>query len=182
MKVFLLKMNKKASYSIIIAVVVAILVLGYWYLTQPYKEINNPSISVLNLSSYNLSDNILTDNLTIVCVSGYSTTVRNVSNSLKNQVYQRDNITKSKETAIDHIIPLCLGGSNHISNLRAMYITDKVKKDNLERYLCNSHVCDGEIDINYAQERIYRDWYSYYLEIYGAKVYKVLIIFIHSAG
>jgi len=162
-------MNKKASYSIVIAVVVAILILGGWYLMLPYKKTDtaiNTSISTLNLS-----DNILTNNLTIICVSGYSVTVRNVSDSLKNRVYQRDNITKSKETAIDHIIPLCLGGSNHINNLRAMYIKDKVKKDNLERYLCNSHVCDGEIDINYAQKRIYRDWYSYYLEIYGAKVY-----------
>jgi len=86
---------------------------------------------------------------------------------LKNEVYERDDIVKSEKTAIDHIIPLCLGGSNHIDNLRAMYINEKVLKDNLERYLCNSHVCDGEIDINYAQYRMYENWSSYYKEIYG---------------
>lgn len=151
----------KKEYKYLLAILFMI-IAAFLYAYEPPKQvqytIENSSVS---------TQLILTNNLSIVCVSGYSATVRDVSDKLKNEIYQRDGIIRSDKTAIDHIIPLCLGGSNHPDNLRAMFVSEKVKKDNLERYLCNSHVCDGDIDINYAQRRIYENWSSFYEEIYG---------------
>lgn len=155
-------MNRRGQGNGVLLVVASTMLLcvaWYFLVIQTPKEVGD--IQPL------LSSNILTNNLSIICVSGYSSTVRDVSESLKQEVYERDNITKSNETAIDHIISLCLGGSNVITNLRAMYVSEKVKKDNLERYLCNNKVCDGLIDINYAQRRMWEDWRSYYEEIYN---------------
>ena len=155
-------MNKKGRGIILFILCVGVFAIAVLTL---YPD----SQSIINHSSTNrtlLPEDILTNNLTIICVSGYSATVRDVSDSLKNEVYSRDNIIKSNLTAIDHIVPLCLGGSNVIHNLRAMYISEKVKKDNLERYLCNDKVCTGEINIDYAQQKMASDWYSYYQEIY----------------
>ena len=54
-----------------------------------------------------------------VCVSGYSSTVRNVSVSLKETVYAEYGIANHTkgEYEIDHLISLQLGGSNDITNL-----------------------------------------------------------------
>jgi len=62
---------------------------------------------------------VLTSDPKIVCVSGYTKRVRNVPQSLKEQVYREYGITsrQSGEYEIDHIISLELGGSNSIRNL-----------------------------------------------------------------
>lgn len=115
---------------------------------------------------------ILTNNLSIICVTGYSSTVRDVPQSLRLSVFKRDGVSYPQptgDTELDHIIPLCLGGSNDAKNLFVEFAEPRPgykEKDKLENYLCD-HVCSGEIDIDIAQERIASDWYRYYQEIYG---------------
>jgi hypothetical protein len=73
---------------------------------------------------------------------------------------------------IDHLIPLCLGGSDDFSNLwpqPRQTIEPKWNaeaKDRLERRLCEM-VCAGELDIGTAQEAIGKDWIAAYRKYYG---------------
>jgi hypothetical protein len=75
---------------------------------------------------------------------------------------------------IDHLIPLCLGGSDDPSNLwpqprRSIEETWNAEaKDRLERLMCNM-VCDGQIDITTAQESFATDWIAAYHAYYEAK-------------
>src|SRR5258708_3815779 len=54
-----------------------------------------------------------------ICVAGYSSTVRNVPESVKAQVFAEYGITThvAGEYEVDHLISLELGGSNDIANL-----------------------------------------------------------------
>ena len=68
---------------------------------------------------------------------------------------------------IDHLIPLCLGGSDDPSNLwpqprRTIEETWNAEaKDRLERLMCNM-VCEGKIDIATAQQAFATDWIAAY--------------------
>ena len=72
---------------------------------------------------------------------------------------------------IDHLIPLCLGGSDDPSNLwpqpgssiEASW--NAAAKDRLERLMCRM-VCDGQIDIAVAQEAFATDWIAAYHAYY----------------
>jgi hypothetical protein len=73
---------------------------------------------------------------------------------------------------IDHLIPLCLGGSDDPSNLWAeprRSIEPKWNaeaKDRLERLMCDM-VCNGHLDIGNAQEAFAKDWIAAYRRYYG---------------
>jgi hypothetical protein len=75
---------------------------------------------------------------------------------------------------IDHLIPLCLGGSDDPSNLwpqprRTIEDTWNAEaKDRLERRMCDM-VCDGEIEIATAQEAFATDWVAAYQKYYGER-------------
>jgi hypothetical protein len=68
---------------------------------------------------------------------------------------------------IDHLIPLCLGGSDDSSNLwpeprRSIEPKWNAEaKDRLERLLCDM-VCSGQLDLATAQEAIAKDWIAAY--------------------
>jgi hypothetical protein len=68
---------------------------------------------------------------------------------------------------IDHLIPLCLDGSDDQSNLwpqlrRMIEETWNAEaKDRLEWRLCDM-VCDGEIDLATAQQAFATDWIAAY--------------------
>jgi hypothetical protein len=72
---------------------------------------------------------------------------------------------------IDHLIPLCLGGSDDPSNLwpqprRSIEERWNAEaKDRLERLMCNM-VCEGQIDIATAQEAFATDWIAAYQKYY----------------
>jgi hypothetical protein len=72
---------------------------------------------------------------------------------------------------IDHLIPLCLGGSDDPSNLwpePRRTIEPKWNaeaKDRLERFMCDM-VCSGQLDIGTAQEDIANDWIAAYHKYY----------------
>jgi hypothetical protein len=74
---------------------------------------------------------------------------------------------------IDHLIPLCLGGSDDFSNLwpqprRSIEPKWNAEaKDRLERRLCEM-VCAGQLDISTAQEAIAQDWIAAYHKYYEA--------------
>jgi hypothetical protein len=68
---------------------------------------------------------------------------------------------------IDHLIPLCLGGSDDPSNLwpeprRSIEVKWNAEaKDRLERLMCDMG-CSGQLDIGTAQEAFAKDWIAAY--------------------
>ena len=72
---------------------------------------------------------------------------------------------------VDHLVPLCLGGSDDSSNLwpeprRSIEPKWNAEaKDRLERFMCDM-VCSGQLDIGTAQEDIATDWIAAYHKYY----------------
>jgi hypothetical protein len=72
---------------------------------------------------------------------------------------------------IDHLIPLCLGGSADPSNLwpqprRSIEPKWNAEaKDRLERLMCDM-VCSGQLDLGTAQEAFAKDWIAAYQKYY----------------
>ncbi len=114
---------------------------------------------------------VLTTDKSVICVSGYTKTVRHVPQGVKNQVYQRYGITSHgpAEYEIDHLISLELGGSNSIRNLFPekydMPLGARVK-DRLENKL-HSLVCAGQLELQVAQHAIATDWVAAYQKYVG---------------
>lgn len=109
---------------------------------------------------------VLTKDTKVICVSGYTKTVRNVSDTTKKKVFEEYDIPYSDHSnyEVDHIISLELGGSNDISNLYPeSYVIDNNArvKDKFENYL-HKQVCDGKLNIVEAQREISTDWFYYY--------------------
>lgn len=103
----------------------------------------------------------------IICVPGYTKTVRSVSASIKKRVYAQYNIAYPAvfgSYELDHLIPLELGGSNDQANLfpeAANPAPGFKEKDLVENYLHNE-VCAGHIYLSVAQEKITSNWLSVY--------------------
>lgn len=101
-----------------------------------------------------------------ICVPGYSTSVRNVPTSEKDQVYAEYGITSHApgEYEVDHLISLELGGSNDIANLwpePASPTPGFHEKDQVENYL-HDQVCNGTISLQQAQVEIATNWLGVY--------------------
>ena len=75
---------------------------------------------------------------------------------------------------IDHLIPLCLGGGDDLSNLwpqprRSIEPEWNAEaKDRLEHRMCDM-VCARQLDLATAQEAFATDWIAAYHEYYGAR-------------
>lgn len=105
-----------------------------------------------------------------------TTTVRNVSESVKNQVYKNYNVKNHQGYCsgpegceIDHLISLELGGSNDIGNLWPQPYNDPEgahMKDKLENKL-HALVCAGKIPLGVAQHEIATDWKAAYKKYMG---------------
>ena len=114
----------------------------------------------------------LTTDASIICVPGYTKTVRNVPQAVKKQVYRIYWITtrKPREYEIDHLISLELGGSNSIRNLwPESFITQPLNahvKDKLENKL-HDLICSGQLPVEQAQQEIAQDWIAAYQKHVG---------------
>ncbi len=103
----------------------------------------------------------------IICVSGYTKTVRNVSVKLKRTVYENYGLNPRPEFGtyeMDHLIPLGLGGNNDIANLfpeAGSPAPGFREKDIVENYL-RQEVCAGRISLYLAQIQIANDWLAVY--------------------
>jgi hypothetical protein len=106
-----------------------------------------------------------------ICVSGYSASVRSVSEKTKEQVYTNYGILTRLpgEYEMDHIISLSIGGSNDMKNLFPEPAEPKPgfhEKDKLE-WKIQDLVCAGKYDLKEAQRKIASNWSSLYIEVFG---------------
>jgi hypothetical protein len=104
-----------------------------------------------------------------ICVSGYSSSVRAVSETEKNQVFAKYGITShtSGQYEVDHFVSLELGGSNDITNLwpePASPVPGFHEKDKVENYL-HQQVCSGALTLEQAQTLERLDWVAVYYSI-----------------
>jgi hypothetical protein len=97
-----------------------------------------------------------------VCVSGYSSSVRSVSDAENKAVYAEYGIASHAPYSyeVDHLISLELGGSNDIRNLwpeAYAGVGGAHAKDAIENEL-HAQVCSGGISLATAQAEIVRWW------------------------
>jgi len=109
-----------------------------------------------------------------ICVKGYSATVRNVPESLREKVFAEYGIEHPVSFGsyeLDHLIPLALGGSNDISNLwpKSSQYPGFYEKNITGNYL-HEEVCKGNIALSVAQERIADNWTLIYNNLSEAKI------------
>jgi hypothetical protein len=92
-----------------------------------------------------------------ICTPGYSRTHRmpyTESAPLKRSMLPPGH--SASEYELDHIVPLCLGGSNNSSNLQ-LQTWDKARaKDELEVKACRM-VCAGEVSLDVAKSWFHAD-------------------------
>ncbi len=101
-----------------------------------------------------------------ICTPGYSSQVRNVPDSVKNDVYEEYGITSHQpgQYEVDHLISLELGGSNDIANLWPEPAEPRPgfhEKDKVENYL-HDEVCSGAMSLQDAQLLIAHNWLAAY--------------------
>jgi hypothetical protein len=101
-----------------------------------------------------------------ICTPGYSSQVRNVPDSVKNQAYAEYGILShaTGQYEVDHLISLELGGSNDIANLWPEPADPRPgfhEKDKVENYL-HDQVCNGSMSLQDAQYKIANDWFTVY--------------------
>ena len=101
-----------------------------------------------------------------ICKPGYSSQVRNVPDSVKNEVYAEYGITHHSpgQYEVDHLISLELGGSNDIANLWPEPAEPRPgfhEKDKVENYM-HEQVCSGAISLQQAQTDIANNWLMIY--------------------
>lgn len=101
-----------------------------------------------------------------VCIPGYTATVRNVPQSLKNTVLKEYGLDPKNhpQLEIDHFISLELGGSNDIKNLWPEIGKIPNDKDRVENFL-HARVCDGSMSLSDAQKAITEDWVAVFNQI-----------------
>ncbi len=106
-----------------------------------------------------------------ICTLGYSKSVRDVPNQVKDDVYAEYGTTLHApgEYEVDHLISLELGGSNDIANLWPEAAEPRPgfhEKDKVENYL-HDQVCSGAISLQQAQTQIASNWLSIYQQMPG---------------
>jgi hypothetical protein len=97
-----------------------------------------------------------------ICTPGYSSSVRNVSQSDKDAVYAAYGIASHEpgQYEVDHLISLELGGSNDIANLWPEAADPRPgfhEKDKIENYL-HDQVCNGSMTLQQAQAAFATNW------------------------
>jgi hypothetical protein len=136
------------------------------------------SMTVGKYDTLSVSD--LTKKWTENCPSGkptctYSQAHRNVPASVHTKVYDEYNVPQAKRNIangeVDHLYPLCAGGSNDISNLWYQPITNEwsgqnfgfKEKDRLETYVCQEIVAKRMNPAD-AYRELTEDWVKFYMD------------------
>jgi hypothetical protein len=99
-----------------------------------------------------------------ICQKGYTATVRHVTDSQKDQVFQEYGLERSGNYEVDHLISLELGGSNDTRNLWPQTYHGQWNarvKDGLENRL-HELVCMGKLPLRDAQYDISHNWIQAY--------------------
>jgi len=101
-----------------------------------------------------------------ICTPGYSSSVRNVPISEKDQAYAEYGIQSHYpgQYEVDHLVPLELGGSNDIANLwpeAASPTPGFHQKDEVENYM-HDQVCSDAMSLKDAQAEIATNWLAVY--------------------
>jgi hypothetical protein len=99
-----------------------------------------------------------------VCVPGYSSTVRHVSDATRKAVFAAYHVDYATRTGyeLDHLVPLELGGDNTTANLWPEPRTGAGAadvKDHLENHL-HDLVCSRQIPLAEAQQAMRGDWWT----------------------
>lgn len=104
----------------------------------------------------------------IFCQSGYTAELRDVGTRVKERVYRSYGLTarRAGQYAVDHLVPLELGGSNSLANLFPQAVDGAHEKDDLED-LAHARACHGRGDWRTAQRAIARDWTALYVRLVG---------------
>jgi hypothetical protein len=102
------------------------------------------------------------------CVAGYTERVRDVSSTVRRQVFAAYQIPYSQHALyeVDHLIPLEIGGDNSIKNLWPEKGSRPNPKDGLENRLHNL-VCTGSLSTAKAQRAVATNWVAA-LHTYGS--------------
>lgn len=184
------KTKFKAKRAAVITAVVIAAVLGMSYSAQRYQSAQQiKRLRALITEQFNIDSKTKTANCKTgnslpdhdctpgavlsnitksqVCSSGYSSSVRNVPVSEKNQVYAEYGIATraAGQYEVDHFISLELGGSNDIANLwpeAATPVPGFHEKDQVENFL-HDKLCSNAINLPEAQYLISSKW----LEVYN---------------
>lgn len=66
----------------------------------------------------------------------------------------------------DHVVPLCLGGSDSVDNMQYQPWPEARAKDRLEATVCHM-VCDqGSMNLHWAQDSFRSDWQALYVAVF----------------
>ena len=152
-------MNKRNQVLLLIGVVILLIAINYSFLDKTL-------MNFLGESKFS-GAMILTTDPKVVCTSGYSASVRDVSLELKKQLYKMNGLSYPQPRGtvqVDHIIPLELGGSNNIRNLQVEMKEPRpgyLEKERVENYL-HRLVCTGNMELEEAQIQIATNWTEIY--------------------
>ena len=105
----------------------------------------------------------------VICRSGYSASVRHVTESTKDKVYAEYGIAHHSPGTheVDHLVPLEAGGSNQIANLFPQPASPRPgfhEKDRLENAI-HDRVCDDGQALRPLQRRVAKDWVALYRDL-----------------
>ncbi len=176
--------------SFLSAVAIFLIGLGFYLYSIQQKQLvynsNSPTINVVLGDQTKTADCIIKNALPDssctpgaifpnatkeqICTSGYSSSVRDVSVTIKKQIYAEYGLTYPQARGayeVDHFISLELGGSNDISNLWPEAANPKPgfhEKDMVENYL-HDQVCSGDMSLQEAQKEISTNWLAVYNKI-----------------
>ncbi|GAC1678303.1 MAG: hypothetical protein NVS9B2_29460 [Steroidobacteraceae bacterium] len=105
---------------------------------------------------------VLTSDLAVICVPGYSKTVRHTSGKLKAKVYKAYGVrnTTAGLAEVDHLIPLSHGGADVFENLWPQRYEPRPgahDKDVVEEHLLRA-ICNQSVAIEDAHRCMVTDW------------------------
>jgi hypothetical protein len=108
----------------------------------------------------------------VICRSGYSASVRHVTEPVKDRVYAAYGIAhhRAGRYEVDHLVPLEAGGSNQLANLFPQPASPRPgfhEKDRLEDAV-RDRVCEDLQPLRPLQRRIAKDWVALYRDLVGA--------------